>query len=319
MAEPGKPATIRRSSAELDMPGMWKWPAMLGGDSRMLKQNEERTDHSSYQTLTHYNVTTPTVSIPRIQTLNNSHRFDTSPPHTQPRSRSHQSSSSSRTAQHSSRAAGKAPERRPSSSSSDDEDGYGEVIAPRLDLAALRQLPPRLQVSLLAMQRERDLRAAQEVERLPLPTPQRTTALGSHPPTDDEREYARGLSQRHREAANLPPLRTGPQTNWAVAPFMEHDERGLPDTKTGPPPAGRRILRRTKSLFSLRGSKPKVAERLASAKKWVMRVFKERGAQEGGGQGGEKVEGEGGEEGEREEAPEAGQEMTSRGRLEGYF
>lgn len=80
------------------------------------------------------------------------------------------------------------------------------------------------------------------------------------------------------------------------------------------------MLRRSKSLFSLKGSKPKVVERLASAKKWVMRVFKERGEEEGGGQRGEGVEGEGGEEeGEREEAPDAGQDMTSRGRLEGYF
>lgn len=79
------------------------------------------------------------------------------------------------------------------------------MIAPRLDLVALRQLPPRLQQSMLALQRERDLRAAQlaaqQVERPPLPTPQRTTPLGSHPPTDDERAYARGLTQHYRAAA----------------------------------------------------------------------------------------------------------------------
>lgn len=111
---------------------------------------------------------------------------------------------------------------------------------------------------------------------------------------------------------------------------MEYEGRSLPETKAGPPPSGRRMLKRSRSLFSLRGSKPKVAEKLASAKKWVVRVFKGRGEGEGqeegeaegeGGVVGE--EGDGGEEEERGEerdvGPVPGQQMTSRGRMEGYF
>lgn len=102
---------------------------------------------------------------------------------------------------------------------------------------------------------------------------------------------------------------------------MEHEASGLPERESVPPPAGRRLLKKRKSQL---GIKPKVAGRLASAKKWVMRVFGGKGEGDGGGQGEEGVEreegdGEGEERGgERDVAPVAGQQMTSRGRLEGY-
>lgn len=159
------------------------------------------------ETLTsNFNTITPTVSTPRLRLrlVESIYRINSSLSRAQRRSRSHRSSSSSPTVTPTSYAAGKARERRSSSSSSANSD-YGEVIAPTLDLAALRTLPPRLQESMLALQRERELRAAQlatqQVQWTPLPTPLPTTPLGFHPPTDDERAYARGLTQHYRETA----------------------------------------------------------------------------------------------------------------------
>lgn len=100
---------------------------------------------------------------------------------------------------------------------------------------------------------------------------------------------------------------------------MEHDASGLLESESVPPPAGRRLLKKRKSPLGLM-----VAERLASAKKWVIRVFRRKGRGDGGGQGEggvEREEGDGeGEErgGERDLAPVAGQQMTSRGRMERY-
>ncbi|MCJ1263401.1 T-complex protein 1 subunit gamma [Lobaria immixta] len=224
------------------------------------RMTESGTNDSPHRALTGTNVTTtPTLGISDVHNVDNLHLFDTSAARVQHRSRSHRSSSSSITVKLTSSKAGKAPKRRSSSSSSDNDD-YGEDIAPRLDLGALSRLPPRLQKSMLAMQRERDLRVAPQAERLPLPTPQRTTPLGSHPPTDDERAYARGLTQRYREAAPPPSgLRTGPQLNRTIAPFMEHEGRSLSETEPVPPSARRRMLKKSKSLL--------VVEKLASAKK----------------------------------------------------
>lgn len=84
------------------------------------------------------------------------------------------------------------------------------------------------------------------------------------------------------------------------------------------------MLKKSKSRFSLGSTRPKVAEKLASAKKWVRGVFmgkeggeggeaEEQGGVEGGDGGGD------GEEEEEEEEEEERHQMTSRGRLERYF
>ncbi|MCJ1424581.1 hypothetical protein MMC29_002469 [Sticta canariensis] len=296
MPKPTKPDVVR-SNAENDM--------------------TEPKDEIPSQALTSSNTITPTVSNSDIRTVGSLHVVNTSPSRAQRPSRSHRSSSSSQTVKLTSNAAGKAREHSSSSSSSDNNE-YGEAIAPRLDPFALRQLPTRLQQSMLSLQRERELRAAQiaaqQVERPPLSTPQRTTPLGSHPPTDDERTYARGLRQHYREAA-APKfrLRTRPQPKQIIAPFMEYEEHGLPETETVLPPGGRRMLRLSSPM-------PNMAGKLSSAKKWVQGMFREKGEGRGGGQGEGEVEMDGEEEEEEKDVgPVAGQQMTSRGRLEGYF
>lgn len=81
-----------------------------------------------------------------------------------------------------------------------------------------------------------------------------------------------------------------------------------------PPPAGWRML-------GLSSPMPNMAGKLSSAKKWVKGMFGEKGEGKGGGQGEGEVERDGEEEEEEEKdvGPVAGQQMTSRGRLEGYF
>lgn len=77
--------------------------------------------------------------------------------------------------------------------------------------------------------------------------------------------------------------------------------------------------RRLPETVGRRSPKSKVAERLASAKKWMKGMFGEKGGVDGGGQGGEGVEGDGEEEEEKDVAPGGAQQMTSRGRMERYF
>ena len=224
------------------------------------------------------------------------------------------------------------------SSDTDSSEEYGQAITPQLDEMAVQKLPPRLQRALRSLQEEREARAATPTEGDSLAT-LRTTALGSHPPTDDECAFARRLKRPHDHGLETSKLALN---QMIVQRDTDTDTATCAGTGELPVQATRHRLRpalkRARSFIGLNTLRAKkvagetVTQGLGAAKKWakgLTRKGRGEGVVEEVIEGDEEIEGkeiEGGKEEEggvmRRKVDLGGtkaQRMTVRGALESYI